>query len=67
VVEFFSFRGEIEMAKPNQPDQASDPTEMTLDELDNIAAGHGVVPPPPGFDNLETKAPPPKPIGNKII
>ena len=58
------------MAKPESHRQASDPRELTLEELDNISAGHGTVVPPPGFDNLETKAPPPKPVnpvGTKII
>ena len=57
------------MAKPESHRQASDPRELTLEELDDISAGHGVAIPPPGFDNLETKAPPPKPVtpvGNKI-
>jgi hypothetical protein len=58
------------MAKPDVQGQASDTRELTLEELDNIAAGHGVAIPPPGFDNLETKSPPPKPVnpvGSKII
>ena len=58
------------MAKQDAQGQASDPRELTLEELDNISAGHGTVVPPPGFDNLETKAPPPKPVnavGTKII
>ena len=55
------------MAKQDAQRQASDPRELTLEELDDISAGHGTVVPPPGFDNLETKAPPPKPVGTKII
>ena len=58
------------MAKQESHGKASDPRELTLDELDQISAGHGVAIPPPGFDNLETKAPPPEPVnpvGNKII
>jgi hypothetical protein len=58
------------MAKQDGHGQASDPRELTLEELDNISAGHGVAIPPPGFDNLETKSSPPKPVnpaGNKII
>ena len=58
------------MAKPDGHGQPSNPGELTLEELDNISAGHGVAIPPPGFDNLETKAPPPKPVnpvGTKII
>ena len=62
------------MAKQGGHGQASDPRELTLDELDNIVAGHGVAIPPQGFDTLEqinttVKNPAPsKPvIGNKII
>jgi len=55
------------MAKPNEPGPASDPPELTLDELDDIVAGHGTAIPPQGFDTLETKSPPPKPVGAKII
>jgi hypothetical protein len=61
------------MAKPDAKGQASDPRELTLEELDN-SAGHGVAIPPQGFDSLEqinttVKNPAPsKPvIGNKII
>jgi hypothetical protein len=59
------------MAKPDGHGQPSIPGELTLEELDEISAGHGVVPPPPGF-NIEgqTEAPPPKPVspvGTKII
>jgi hypothetical protein len=64
------------MAKQTEQGQASDPGEMTLDELNNISAGHGVAIPPQGFDKLEQidtiiKNPVPSkpvpPIGNKII
>ena len=58
------------MAKPDAKGQASDPRELTPEELDNISAGHGVAIPPQGFENLETKSPPPKPVnpvGTKII
>ncbi|MBA2403031.1 MAG: hypothetical protein H0V72_30905 [Bradyrhizobium sp.] len=61
------------MAKPDAQGPASDPRELTLEELDNISAGHGVAIPPQGFDKLEqinsTTAPPKPvtPIGNKII
>ena len=59
------------MAKQVGQGQASDPGELTLDELDNIVAGHGVVPPPPGFNVLEgqTEAPPKpvNPVGTRII
>ncbi|MBR1224268.1 MULTISPECIES: hypothetical protein [unclassified Bradyrhizobium] len=58
------------MANKDGHGQASDPRELTLDELDNISAGHGVVIPPQGFDKLETQSPPPKPVnpvGTKII
>ncbi|MGH6642473.1 MAG: hypothetical protein ACRED3_07210 [Bradyrhizobium sp.] len=58
------------MAKPDAKGKASDPGELTLEELDNISAGHGVAIPPPGFDNLETQSPTPKPVnpvGTKII
>ena len=58
------------MAKQDAQGQASDSRELTLEELNNISAGYGTVVPPPGFDNLETKAPPPKPVnpvGTKII
>ena len=57
------------MAKQVGHGQPSNPGELTLEELDDISAGHGTVVPPPGFDNLETKAAPPKPVtpvGNKI-
>jgi hypothetical protein len=58
------------MAKPDGHGQPGNSGELTLEELDDISAGHGVAIPPPGFDNLETKAPPPKPVnpvGTKII
>jgi len=32
--------------------QLSAPRQLSLDELDNVAAGHGVSPPPSGFDSL---------------
>ena len=58
------------MAKQGADGQANDPRELTLDELDKISAGHGVVIPPEGFDKLETQSPPTKPVnpvGAKII
>ena len=35
-----------------QPDRqpGSDPRQLSIEELDNVAGGHGVSVPPPGFD-----------------
>lgn len=38
-----------------QPDRqpGSDPRQLSIEELDNVAGGHGVSIPPPGFENVE--------------
>jgi hypothetical protein len=46
-------RGEFEMTKPDSRQPVSGPCQLTTDELDKVAGGHGVAIPPPGFENLE--------------
>jgi len=41
------------MTKQDSRQPVSDPRQLTIDELDKVAGGHGVSPPPPGFENLE--------------
>ena len=41
------------MTKPEGRQPVSDPRQLTVEELDTVAGGHGVSPPPPGFNNLE--------------
>ena len=41
------------MTKQDSRQPVSDPRQLTADELDKVAGGHGVSPPPPGFHDLE--------------
>jgi hypothetical protein len=41
------------MTKPDSRQPVDDPRQLTTDELDKVAGGHGVAIPPPGFENLE--------------
>ena len=41
------------MTKQDSRQPVSDPRQLTIDELDKVAGGHGVSPPPPEFDNLQ--------------
>ena len=41
------------MTKQDSRQPVSDPRQLTIDELNKVAGGHGVSPPPPEFDNLQ--------------